>query len=219
MQIEHISFTDNDDVTLFWYEPADVFSTTHVFGRWEGGVACGPCVGISHIFLNNSVEDFDTVFSSLRYGANETPMGEDEVAYAERHINAFHEGLRALEARSGGSLSGASGDEVRALLKELNEHVHWATPGMEITGAGIEGHGTVVDYLADDENQKLLLAMLALFCEDADWQDTLGPKPAVVCSRLEGKTALVIPGDEDLVALAINLYNKGAYDEVSGDEK
>lgn len=215
MQIEHISFTDNDDVTLFWYEPTDLYSTTHVVGRWEGGVACGPCAGISLIFLNNSVEDFDMGFSSLRYGANGAPDGEDEVLYAERHVNLFYDGLRALEARSGGSLAGASGDEVKALLSELNEHVFWATPGMEITEAGIEGHGTMVDYLTDDENQQLLLAMLRLYCEDTDWQDTPGPKPVVVCSRLEGKTALVIPGDEDLVALAINLYNKGAYEEVS----
>lgn len=215
MQIERIPVSDNEEVSLFWYEPSDVFPTTHLFGRWEGGVASGPYPGISLLFLNNSVNDFTTVFSSLRYGANDPPEEEDEVLYADRHIDAFKDRLREIQVRNGGRmLRGASGDEVRALLGELSRHVYWATPGMEITGAGLEGHGTMADYLADDENQRLMLAILWLYIENSDWQEIHGPAPAVVESRLNGKKALAIPGDEDLVALAINLYNNGAYEEV-----
>jgi len=220
MQIERIPFSDDDEVSLFWYEPTDVFPTTHVFGRWEAGVASGPCAGISLLFLNNSVNDFTTVFSTLRFGANNPPDGEDEVLYAGRYVDAFTTGLREVQARNGGRmLRGASGDEVRALLGELDEHVSWATPGIEITSAGIEGYGTMADYLADDENQQLLLAILWLYVEDPDWQDIHGPAPAVVRIRVLGKTALELPGDQDLVALAINLYNKGAYEEVSIEDE
>lgn len=214
MQIERIPFSDDDEVTLFWYQPGDVFPTTHVFGRWEGGVDCGPCAGISLLFLNNSINDFNMVFSSLKYGATDASEGEDKVLYADRHIDAFASKLLEIQKRNGGrSMRGVSGDEVRVLLGELNDHVFWATPGMEITDAGLEGHGTMVDYLADEENQKLLLDILWLYADDPNWQDIHGPAPAVVRSRIRGKTALVLPGDEDLVALAINLYNKGAYEE------
>lgn len=215
MQIERIAFTDVDEVSLFWYEPTDVSPATHVFGRWEDGAACGPCAGISLIYLNNSVDDFSTVLFSLSHGANDLPGGAVEEVYADRHVDAFMNGLRNLAARNGGSLVGVPGGEVKALLAELSTHVFLATPGMEITGASLEGHGTIVDYLADDENQKLMLAMLGRYCDEPDWQNTPGPEPDVVRSRLEGKTALVVPGDEDLVALAINLYNNGAYEEVS----
>jgi hypothetical protein len=215
MQIERIAFTDDDEVSLFWYEPTDVSPTTHVFGRWEDGIACGPCAGISLIYLINSVDDFTTAFSSLRHGANDLPTGANEGLYVNRHVDAFNDGLRALAASNGGSLAGISGDEVKGLLGELSKHVFLATPGMEITGASLEGHGTMVDYLADGENQKLLLAMLGRYCDEPDWQNTPGPDADVVGPRLKGKTALVLPGDEDLVALAINLYNNGAYEEVS----
>jgi len=219
MQIERIPFSDDDEVTLFWYQPADVFPTTHLFGRWEGGAECGPCAGISLLFLNNTVNDFTTVFSSLRYGANDLPDGEDEVLYADRHVDAFKDGLGKIQTRNGGRmLRGASGDEVRALLGELSEHVFLATHGMEITGAGLEGHGTMADYLADEENQRLMLAILWLYVEDPEWQDIPGPSPAVVRIRILGKTALELPGDEDLVALAINLYNRGAYEECSEED-
>lgn len=219
MQIERIPLSDDDEVALFSYEPADVLPTTHVFGRWEEGMTCGPCAGMSFIFLANTVDDFDTVFFALRHGANDTPTGEDKDEYAERHVAAFFDRLRYLEARSGGSLAGATGGEVQSLLNELNEHVFLATPGMAIAGAGLEGHGTVLDYLADEWNQELGLAMLEHYCEDSNWQDVLGPDPAVVRSQIEGKKTLVIPGDEALLALAINLYNKGAYEECSVEDE
>lgn len=215
MQTECISLSVDDEVTLFWYEPTDITPTTHVFGRSECGVGCGPGLDMSFVFLANSVADIETVFSAFRHGAKDAATGEDEVAYADRQMQAFFDRLHELEAEDNGSLANVPGDVITKLLGELDEHAYLATPGMAVTNTGLEGHGMIVDYLADDWNQKLALGMLKLYCEDTCWQDALGPEPAVVCSQIEGKKALVIPGDEALVALAINLYNKGAYDEWS----
>jgi hypothetical protein len=122
-----------------------------------------------------------------------------------------------LMVRNGGPLVKASADEVRALWIELNDHAFQESRGT--VDAGFEVQGSILDYLADDHYRKLMLAMLRLYCEDEGWQETPGPEPAGVRFRIEGKTALAIPGDEDLVALAINLFNKGAFEMVNVEDE
>jgi hypothetical protein len=119
--------------------------------------------------------------------------------------------------RNSAAMAGASVDEIQALWTELSDHAFQQSPAT--AAAGFELQGTILDYLADDYYQRLMLAMLAFYCENKNWQDILGPEPAVVASRLEGKTALAIPGDEDLVALAINLFNSGADAEVDVEDE
>ncbi|WP_148208166.1 hypothetical protein [Methanosphaerula palustris] len=122
-----------------------------------------------------------------------------------------------LMIRNGGPLVAASTDEVGALWTELNDHAFQESRGT--ADAGFDVQGSILDYLADDHYWKLMLAMLGLYCDEPGWQETLGPEPAEVRSRIEGKTALVIPGDEDLVALAINLFNRGAYEMVTVEDE
>lgn len=119
--------------------------------------------------------------------------------------------------RNCGPMAEASVDEIEELWADLKKHAFHESP--ETAEAGFEVQGTILDYLADDYYQRLMLAMLGFYCENTSWQDTLGPEPAVVRSRLEGKQELVIPGDEDLVALAINLFNKGADAEVNVEDE
>lgn len=162
-----------NDGCLFWYEPIDLFPTTHVFSE---ELFCGPMDSILLLYLCNSFDDFKTM------------------------------------VRNNGPLVGASDYQIEVVWNELNDHAFMESPGL--TRAGFEVHGNILENLANVDNQKLMLDMLTLYCEDENWQDALGPEPAEVKPRIDERHALVIPGDEDLIALAVNLYNKGAYNEI-----
>lgn len=103
--------------------------------------------------------------------------------------------------RNSAPMAGTPVDEIQALWTDLSRHAFLESPAT--ADAGFKVQGTIPDYLADDYYQRLMLAMLAFYCENKNWQDTPGLEPAVVRSWLEGKTALAIPGDEDQIALAL----------------
>ena len=196
---------------MFEYEPADIHPTTLVLHRWEWGISCGPGPGSSFLFLCNSAEDYVTILSSLGYCANDGPSGEAGYKYAMNCIHDFFENLKSLESDNGGTLPE---DLINPLIAELNKHVCFSTHGVRISDAGIESKGTILNYLNDYEVFKKIRTLFKYYYESES-----GPDLARIKARLKRKKSFVLPGDAELIALVVNLYNEGELEFVDPDEK
>ncbi|MEI6840959.1 MAG: HEAT repeat domain-containing protein [Methanomicrobiales archaeon] len=208
-----------EEVRLVTYEPADIRPTTHVLSRWEkgaGGCGCGCDLGLSLLFLCNSAKDYIDILSPLSRSAYDAPGGVDEDEYTGQCIQDFFKNLKSLESDNEGNLPEY---KLHILVTELNEHVCFATPGAMISNAGIAAEGTILTYLSNEDNRKMALAILRYYCYDEDLHKEGGPDIDTLEGRLQGKYTFDIPGDEDLIALSVNLYNQGAYEMVNPDEE
>lgn len=60
--------------------------------------------------------------------------------------------------------------------------------------------------------------MLRVYCADTYWWYENSPDVATVEARLEKDDIFALPGGEDMIALAVNLFNKGLYEEIDVDD-
>ena len=164
-----------------------------------------------YLYLCNSADDVITALSPLGYNAKKVPANENGYEYAKRLIQEFFQELKALETKNGGILPE---NEYSLLITELDKQVSFASPGSGINSGWIESQGSIVTYFADKKNRKQSLAMLRVYCSDTYWSYENSPDVATVEARLEKEDIFDIPGGEDMIALAVNLFNKGLNEEI-----
>jgi hypothetical protein len=111
-------------------------------------------------------------------------------------------------------------DRMNALLSDLSSRLIATEGGMRegVNSAAWGSAGTLSDYLADEEIAGHFYGILALFCtdeavresgEEIGWcRDAL--------PRLRSDRRFRLPGDEALIARAVNLYNRGLGDACGG---
>jgi hypothetical protein len=84
--------------------------------------------------------------------------------------------------------------------------------------AAWESEGTLSKYLADEENAGRFYGMLALFRTDEAVRE--GREEIGWCRdalpRLKSDRRFRLPGDESLIARAVNLYNRGLGEACGG---
>lgn len=183
--------------------PDDIRPETQVILRGEEG-ACG---STTVMYLVNRPADLAQLLRRMRYVISATvePGGAQSEARAElARIAGEFERLPA----TGGP------DGMRTLLDELSSRLIVTEGAMgegSVDSAAWQSAGTLPEYLADEENAGHFYGMLALFCtdeavrrsdEEVGWcRDAL--------PRLRDERRFRIPGDEALIAQAVNLYNRG----------
>lgn len=203
---------ESNGFTLVTYEPSDIRPTSYVVRGSESGVACGP-IGGSSLYLFNDLEEFFLVFGSMKkIAVGYTPGGtRSKDDYCELCFDGFKAGLREVREKNGGTINDTSTGDIQAVFDRTLVQI-WFTDAPALSSSELEAMGTLSTYLADKEVSHDLLAMLMTWCKEKDFH---GPEasridPASVLDRLdETKESFNLPGDEDLVALGINLYNGG----------
>jgi hypothetical protein len=111
-------------------------------------------------------------------------------------------------------------DRVNALLSDLSSRLILTEreTGEDVDSAAWGVAGTLREYLADEENAGRFYGMLALFCtdeavrqsgEEIAWRRDALP-------RLKSERRFRLPGDENLIAQAVNLYNRGLGESCGG---
>lgn len=198
---------DDDDGGLleFTYRPSDIRPNTLVIKQWEEEDLDNVGKNLYRIYLCNNAEDLITVLSQFYYYPKDTPAEKDEEEYAEDYIREFFGSVKALELNNGGELPA---DQLAPMLIDLYKQVYIIAAGQRPRDIGLELHHDVCSYLDEESTQKEIRYMLEEFCKLPAYRYETGPDVAVVQARIMGDVPLSIPGDESLVALAVNLYNR-----------
>ncbi len=183
-------------------QPGDVRPETQVVIRGEEG-ACG---STTIMYLVNRPAELAQLLRSMRHVAPASGESGDASLEAREDLERIAGELDRLPG------TGAAG-RVNALLSELSSRLIVTEGGMgdRVDLAAWGSAGTLSEYLADEENASHFYGILALFCtdeavrqsgEEIGWcRDAL--------PRLRGDRRFRLPGDENLIAQAVNLYNRG----------
>jgi hypothetical protein len=188
--------------------PGDVRPETQVILRGEEG-ACG---GTTVMYLVNRPAELAQLLRSLPHVASSS--GEEGAALEAR------EELERIAGELERLPENGSADRTRTLLNELSSRLivtERETAG-GVDSAAWGAAGTLREYLADEKSAGQFYGMLALFCtdeavrqsgEEINWcRDAL--------PRLQSERRFRLPGDETLIAQAVNLFNRGLGESCGG---
>lgn len=204
-----MNLSEQDGVIKQHVEPGEIRPETQVVLRGEEG-ACG---SITVMYLVNRPAELAQLLRSLPHVASVSSEPGDDSPEAQEELDRIARELEYLPD------SGAA-DRVNALLADLTSRLivtEASAPG-GLDSAAWGSPGTLAEYLAEEENVSHFYGILALFCtdeavrqsgEEIAWcQDAL--------PRVKSERRFRLPGDEALVARAVNLYNRGLGDTCGG---
>ena len=188
----------------------DIRPETQVVIRGEEG-ACGT---ITVMYLVNRPAELAQLLRSMPYIVSSSGETGDAGLEAREELERIAGELDRLPE------TGAE-DRVNALLSDLSSRLIATEGGMgerSVDSAAWGSAGTLSEYLADEENAGLFYGMLALFCTDDAVRES-GEEIAWcrdALPRLKSEHRFRLPGDEGLIAQAVNLYNRGLGESCGG---
>ena len=204
-----MNLSEQDGVIKQHVEPGEIRPETQVVLRGEEG-ACG---SITVMYLVNRPAELAQLLRSMPHVASVPGEPGDGSPEAQEELDRIAKELERLPA------SGAA-DRVNALLADLSSRliVTEATAPGGLDSAAWASPGTLAEYLAEEENVSHFYGMLALFCTDEavrqSGEETAWCRDAL--PRIQSERRFRLPGDEELVAQAVNLYNRGLGDSCGG---
>ncbi len=204
-----MDLSEHDGVLKQHVEPGEIRPETQVVIRGEEG-ACGSITGM---YLVNRPAELAQLLRSMPHVASVPGEPGDDSPEAQEELDRIAKELERLPA------SGAA-DRASALLAELSSRLivsEGSAPG-GLDSTAWCSPGTLAEYLAVEVNVSHFYGILALFCTDEAVRQS-GEENAWcrdALPRIKSERRFRLPGDEVLVARAVNLYNRGLGDTCAG---
>lgn len=204
-----MDLSEQDGVLKQHVEPGEIRPETQVVIRGEEG-ACG---SITVMYLVNRPAELAQLLRSMPHVVSVASEPGDGSPEAQEELDRIAKELERLPA------SGAA-DRASALLAELSSRLivsEGSAPG-GLDSTAWNSPGTLAEYLAVEENVSHFYGILALFCTDEAVRQS-GEENAWCrdsLPRIKSERRFRLPGDEVLVARAVNLYNRGLGDTCGG---
>lgn len=204
-----MDLSEQDGVLKQHVEPGDIRPETQVVIRGEEG-ACG---SITVMYLVNRPAELAQLLRSMPHVASVSSEQGDDSPEAQEELDRIARELECLPE------SGAA-DRVNALLADLSSRLIVSEGSVQggLNPAAWCSPGTLAEYLAEEENVSHFYGILALFCTDEAVRQS-GEENAWCrdsLPRIKSERRFRLPGDEVLVARAVNLYNRDLGDTCGG---
>lgn len=204
-----MNLSEQDGVIKQHVEPGEIRPGTQVVLRGEEG-ACG---SITVMYLVNRPAELAQLLRSMPYVASASSEPGEDSPEAQEELDRLARELEGLPD------SGAA-DRMNALLADLSSRLIVTEAGAPggLDSAAWASPGTLAEYLAVEENVSHFYGILALFCTDEavrqSGEEIAWCGDALV--RVKSERRFRLPGDEALIARAVNLYNRGLGDTCGG---
>ncbi len=198
-------FSEKDDGGLFEYiyRPSDISPNTLVLHQKDPQPeeSDGKC--IERLYLCNTADDLIALFSQFCHWPYDEQLLDDE-DYIKNGVRQFFNDIKSLESENGGVIPVEKASEI--LTRHEKEYFMGTTSNLG-RQVRLTMFGTMSTFLDEEWNQEQLRELLWLYCKDKDLQEEYGLSIVPVHAKIKEKSTISIPGDEGLIAIAVNLFN------------